>query len=46
MYTTNGILTMGCPRVGNKNFAHFFDGIVPTSYRVVHYEDIVPHLPP
>eukprot|EP00828_Plagiopyla_frontata_P014344 TRINITY_DN1885_c0_g1_i7.p1 TRINITY_DN1885_c0_g1~~TRINITY_DN1885_c0_g1_i7.p1 ORF type:complete len:185 (-),score=22.09 TRINITY_DN1885_c0_g1_i7:113-667(-) len=46
MYTTYGIFTMGCPRVGDKRFAHYFDGIVPTSYRVVHDKDIVPHLPP
>ena len=36
---------MGCPRTGNKEFALFFDSIVPTSYRVVHNKDVVPHLP-
>lgn len=36
---------MGCPRVGNQAFTSYFDKIVPISYRVVNYKDIVPHLP-
>lgn len=36
----------GSPRVGNGNFATFYDKIVPNSYRVVVDGDIVPALPP
>ena len=36
----------GSPRVGNGNFASYFDKIVPCSYRVVVDGDIVPALPP
>jgi hypothetical protein len=39
---------LGSPRVGNKKFADWYldeAGIVH-SQRVVHYKDIVPHLPP
>jgi len=39
-------LTFGQPRVGNQDFATFFDGYVTPSWRVTHYRDIVPHLPP
>lgn len=36
------------PRVGNKEFAQYFDHIVDTENkaRVTHFSDIVPHLPP
>ncbi|KAJ1436415.1 hypothetical protein B484DRAFT_258238 [Ochromonadaceae sp. CCMP2298] len=36
----------GSPRVGNRNFALFYDKIVPNSYRVVVDGDIVAALPP
>jgi predicted lipase len=37
--------TYGQPRVGNAAYASTFAGLV-SEYRVVHYADIVPHLPP
>jgi predicted lipase len=37
--------TFGQPRVGNDAFATVFKSLV-NEYRVVHYADIVPHLPP
>jgi predicted lipase len=37
--------TYGEPRVGNAAFASYFAGAFPI-YRVVHYADIVPHVPP
>ncbi|KAM3144303.1 hypothetical protein pb186bvf_003467 [Paramecium bursaria] len=38
----------GSPRVGNKQFAQFFQQVVRTKQkvRITHHEDIVPHLPP
>ena len=36
---------MGCPRVGNKHFAAYFDSIVPTSYRVVPSQGCCPASP-
>ena len=38
-------VTMGQPRVGNNDFAHFMSKIAPV-YRVTHHADLVPHLPP
>jgi hypothetical protein len=40
--------TFGEPRAGNPAFAAYFQQLMPqgTWYRLVHYEDIVPHLPP
>ncbi len=35
----------GQPRVGDKKFAAFAYSKAPSSYRVVHYQDPVPHLP-
>jgi predicted lipase len=44
--TPNMLLyTFGEPRVGDPSFAAAMDKYVTNSYRVVHYEDIVPHLP-
>jgi predicted lipase len=40
------LYTFGEPRVGDKLFAAAVDIAVPNAYRVVHWEDIVPHLPP
>ncbi|EGG22888.1 hypothetical protein DFA_05018 [Cavenderia fasciculata] len=39
--------TYGSPRVGNEDFEVLFDTTVniETSYRVVNYEDTIPHLP-
>ena len=38
--------SFGQPRVGNENFASYFTQQVATHFRVIHYADIVPHLPP
>ena len=37
--------TYGQPRVGNANFAKFVNQMTDRTERVVHYADIVPHLP-
>jgi len=37
--------TFGEPRVGDPEWATDFDIYVPHAYRVVHWEDVVPHLP-
>jgi len=41
-----GCYTFGEPRVGNKYFAEFWGAWLPLGIRVVHSDDIVPHLPP
>lgn len=41
-----GVYTYGQPRVGNKNFAAFYDNNLPQTYRAVDNADMVPHLPP
>lgn len=38
--------SFGQPRVGNEAFASFFSSEVPQRYRIIHYADIVPHVPP
>lgn len=40
------LYTYGQPRVGNQHFADYLTSQVPNGYHVVHYADIVPHLPP
>ncbi|CAO3614378.1 unnamed protein product [Mucor hiemalis] len=40
------IYTVGCPRVGDSNFAYYVEGTGITVSRSVHNRDIVPHLPP
>ena len=40
------VYTFGQPRVGNALYAKHFSTKIPDSYRVIHYADIVPHLPP
>ena len=44
VYTVDTYYTFGQPRVGNVAYADYFKSILP-EYRVVHYADIVPHLP-
>uniref|UniRef100_A0A914QP68 Fungal lipase-like domain-containing protein n=1 Tax=Panagrolaimus davidi TaxID=227884 RepID=A0A914QP68_9BILA len=39
------LVTFGEPRVGNIVLAQKFDQILPYAFRVVHADDIVPHLP-
>lgn len=43
---TTGCITFGMPRTGNRAWAHAFNQFVGYNFRVVHYKDIVPHLPP
>lgn len=48
-YNVAAEYTFGQPRVGDKTFSTAYDhgGLGPAvNYRVVHYADIVPHLPP
>jgi len=40
------VYNYGDPRVGNSDFASYFDSMVPQLWRVVNQNDIVPHLPP
>lgn len=40
------LYTYGEPRVGNAAFASYVNSAIPDTFRVVHYADIVPHLPP
>lgn len=35
----------GCPRVGNKPMSQYIHSQLENIYRVVHYKDLVPHLP-
>jgi hypothetical protein len=39
------LYTFGSPRVGDLQFATYFDKIVPDTYRIVHNQDLVPHIP-
>jgi len=36
----------GSPRVGNWAYSSKVNGLFAAFYRVVHFEDIVPHVPP
>ena len=38
------LYTFGSPRVGNEQFVSSFDHSIPL-FRIVHYYDVVPHLP-
>ncbi|GAA5810992.1 hypothetical protein MFLAVUS_004421 [Mucor flavus] len=40
------IYTVGCPRVGNPEFAHYVNSTSIPFFRSVGRRDIVPHLPP
>ena len=40
------VYNYGCPRVGNADFAKYYDAQLPETYRVIHYKDIVPRIPP
>ena len=42
-----GLYTYGKPRVGNQQFASWFDTLMPANnFRFVNDDDIVPHVPP
>lgn len=40
------LYTYGQPRVGNAAFANYAASQISDSFRVIHYADIVPHVPP
>ena len=40
-----GMITFGEPRVGNSHYSKYFSSVVDNQ-RVIHYADVVPHLPP
>eukprot|EP01104_Vermistella_antarctica_P016858 TRINITY_DN584_c1_g1_i1.p1 TRINITY_DN584_c1_g1~~TRINITY_DN584_c1_g1_i1.p1 ORF type:complete len:306 (-),score=14.84 TRINITY_DN584_c1_g1_i1:101-1018(-) len=37
--------TYGLPRVGNLDFAAYYNALIPTSYRMTNQRDVVPHVP-
>ena len=39
------VYVFGAPRIGNVDLAHFINIKIPTTFRVIHNKDIVPHLP-
>lgn len=41
----DAVYTFGQPRVGNTQFANYYSKQLPETYRVIHYADIIPHLP-
>eukprot|EP01083_Nonionella_stella_P212658 767743_1 len=43
--TYDYVYTFGPPRVGDANFAHFYEKHIPYHYRVTHHKDPVPQLP-
>ena len=38
------VMTFAAPKLGNKNFANFFDQRVPSCYQIIFREDPVPRL--
>ena len=44
--TIGDFYSFGQPRVGNEAFSTFFTSKIPKRFRVIHYADIIPHLPP
>eukprot|EP00753_Platysulcus_tardus_P005574 PLAT13490.1.p1 GENE.PLAT13490.1~~PLAT13490.1.p1 ORF type:complete len:288 (-),score=78.17 PLAT13490.1:295-1128(-) len=45
-YSIYYVYTFGQPRVGNLAFSQGYKAVLPNNWRVTHYEDVVPHLPP
>ena len=46
-YNIIGLVTFGSPRIGNHEFVKTINSLpIGLSYRVVHNDDVVPHLPP
>jgi hypothetical protein len=43
--TTDAVYVFGSCRVGNPQFATFYSKKIGETYRVIHYADVVPHLP-
>ncbi|KAI6225172.1 Lipase-like protein [Aphelenchoides fujianensis] len=40
------MLNFGQPRVGDREYARQYEKLLPFAYRVVHANDLVPHVPP
>ena len=40
------VYTFGQPRVGDKDYAKYYNSKIPHDFRVIHRKDIVPHKPP
>lgn len=40
------VLNFGCPRIGNEEFAAYFNSLFSDAFRVVHHKDVYPHTPP
>jgi len=40
------MINFGMPRVGDDDYAAFSNNLWTTQYRMTHYKDIVPHIPP
>jgi len=45
-YTVQTVYNFGQPRVGNDNFQKFYMSKIKTHYRLTHWKDPVPQLPP
>lgn len=43
--SADAVYTFGQPRVGNDQFSSYYSKSIPETYRVIHFADIVPHLP-
>jgi predicted lipase len=39
------LYTFGEPRLGNHKFAYTFDDNVPNAWRLIHHDDLIPHIP-
>jgi predicted lipase len=37
--------TFGCPRIGNRSFVEWFNGLIDESYRILNFKDPVPLVP-
>lgn len=40
------LYTYGSPRVGNEYFVNYFNETTSSMFRITHYYDVVPHVPP
>jgi len=43
---TTNVYSFGTPRTGDPPFSTFYSNTIDSSYRVTHWHDVVPHLPP
>jgi predicted lipase len=46
LHAIDATYTFGQPRIGNDAFAAWYPTRVRNTFRVIHYADIVPHVPP